>query len=77
MRILFDVNTPRKPRGCLGNHEVRTAQEQGWGTLANGELLRVAEGAAFDILVTADQNLAYQQNLTALRIAIVVLTTNT
>jgi len=40
VNVLFDVNTPRKLRGLLRKHEVRTAQEQGWGTLTNGELLR-------------------------------------
>ncbi|HQX50372.1 MAG TPA: hypothetical protein PLY87_15145 [Planctomycetaceae bacterium] len=50
-----------------------TAFEQGWGSLANGELLDAAERAGFELLVTTDQNLQYQQNLTARRIAIVVL----
>jgi len=64
VNVLFDVNTPRKLRGSLRKHEVRTAQEQGWDTLTNGELLRAAEAAGFEVMVTADQNLAYQQNLT-------------
>ena len=77
MRVLFDVNTPQKLRSSLHYDEVRTAQEQGWHALANGELLRIAEAAGFDVMITADQNFAYQQNLTARRIALVVLTTNT
>jgi hypothetical protein len=76
VKVLFDVNTPRKLRGSLRNHEVKTAQEQGWDTLSNGELLRAAEVAGFDVMVTADQNVAYQQNLAARRIALVVLSTN-
>jgi hypothetical protein len=76
VNVLFDVNTPRKLRGSLPKHEVRTAQEQGWNTLTNGELLRAAEVAGFEVMVTADRNLAYQQNLTARRIALVVLSTN-
>jgi hypothetical protein len=48
----------------------------GWSALSNGLLLAAAEGAGFDILITADQNLSYQQNLSARRIAIVVLTNN-
>jgi len=77
VNVLFDVNTPRKLRGSLRKHEVRTAQEQGWDTLTNGELLRVAETAGFEVMVTADRNLAdHQQNLTTRRIALVVLSTN-
>jgi hypothetical protein len=76
VKVLFDVNTPRKLRSLLNHHEVITAQEQGWEKLANGELLRAAETAGFDIMVTADQNIAHQQNLKNRRIALVVLSTN-
>jgi hypothetical protein len=54
---------------------VVTAFEQGWATLQNGELLHAAEQAGFDVLVTTDRNLWYQQNLTDRKIAIVVLST--
>jgi glutamate racemase len=57
-------------------HAVQTARQLGWDTLANGELLRVAEEAAFDVLLTTDKNLAYQQNLKGRKIAIVVLGRN-
>ncbi|MGD1092470.1 MAG: hypothetical protein ABSB35_10825 [Bryobacteraceae bacterium] len=60
----------------LSEHTVRTAHQQGWDTRTNGELLSVAEEAGFEVLLTTDNNLAYQQNLTDRRIAIVVLSRN-
>ena len=59
----------------LLKHEVATAYERGWSTLKNGELLAVAEEEEFDVLVTTDTNLRYQQNLVSRRISIVVLST--
>jgi predicted nuclease of predicted toxin-antitoxin system len=76
MRVLFDQNIPRRLRRALFGHEVRTAREQGWDWLRNGELLRVAEEGGIDVFVTADRNLAYQQNLERRKIAIVELTRN-
>jgi len=76
MRILFDQGAPVPIAAYLREHSVRTALEEGWDTLSNGDLLRVAEGAGFDVLLTADTNLAYQQNLKGRRIAIVVLSGN-
>jgi len=76
MRILFDQGTPVGIRNSLRDHEVATARQQGWSTLLNGELLRLAEEAGFDVLLTTDQNLAYQQNLRNRKIAIVALTRN-
>ncbi len=73
MLILFDQGTPVGIRSSLHGHTVRTAWEQGWSTLLNGELLRVAEEAGFDLLLTTDKNLVHQQNLSNRRIAIVVL----
>ena len=57
----------------LPGHEVRTAQQMGWHQLENGSLLSAAEQAGFDVMVTGDKNLAYQQNLTGRRIALIVL----
>lgn len=57
-------------------HTIRTAAEQGWGKLANGELLQVAERDGFQVMVTADQSIAYQQNLKGRKLALVVLGTN-
>ena len=61
-------------RQLLSGHSVSTAYEMGWSELANGDLLEAAE-ADFDALVTADQNLRYQQDLTGRRLAILVLPT--
>ena len=73
MRILFDQGTPVPLREFLSQHEVATAYEQGWSTLTNGELLEVAEREGFEVLVTTDSRLRYQQNLSNRRIAIVCL----
>ena len=74
MRILFDQGTPVPLRALLNGHTVSTAYEMGWSELANGDLLAAAE-ADFDALITTDQNLRYQQNLTGRRLAILVLPT--
>jgi hypothetical protein len=73
MRILFDQATPVPIRPYLQQHTVRTAAQQGWDRLRNGELLAAAEEAGFDLLLTTDKNMRYQQNLTNRNIAIVVL----
>jgi hypothetical protein len=76
-RILLDQNLPRALATLLTGHEVRTAADQGWRELANGDLLKAAEQAGFLIIVTADQNIRYQQNLDERSVALVVLSTNT
>lgn len=75
MKILFDQGTPVPLRQFLKDHTVKTAYEEGWSALSNGDLLTKAENAGFQLLVTTDQNLRYQQNLRERRIAIVVLLT--
>src|SRR3989442_15315812 len=75
MLILFDHVTPAGVAHCLKAHNVVKAKERGWDTLTNGGLLSVAEGAGFDVLLTADKNMRYQQNLKGRRIALVVLST--
>jgi hypothetical protein len=75
VRILFDQGTPAPLRASLLDHIVETAYELGWSTLKNGELIAAAEAGGFDILVTTDKNLKYQQNLATRAIAIVVLST--
>jgi len=70
------VNVPRRLRRLLPNQTVSTAQEQGWGTIENGELLRQAEAAKFEVMVTCDKNISYQQNLKERVIAVIVLSTN-
>lgn len=74
MRILFDQGVPVPLRRELPDHDIRTAAEIGWSDLANGDLLNAAE-SLFDLLITTDQNLRYQQNLTGRKIAILVLKT--
>jgi hypothetical protein len=73
VKILFDQGTPVPLRASLIRHSVETAHERGWATLGNGELLRTAEAAGFEVLVTTDQNLGYQQNLADRSIAVIVL----
>ena len=75
MRILLDECVPWPLRHLLVGHECMTASYRGWGGFSNGELLRMAE-AEFDLFITADQNLRYQQNLAERRIAILELSTN-
>ena len=75
MRILFDQGTPVPLRQSLSAHSVSTAYELGWATLKNGELLSSAEERGFEVLITTDTNLRYQQNLAVRRIAVVVLST--
>jgi hypothetical protein len=74
--ILFDKNVPDRLDRFLIGHQVRTSTKQGWDLLRNGVLLKTAEDAGFDVLVIADQNIKYQQNLTGRRIAIIVLGSN-
>jgi hypothetical protein len=73
MKILFDQATPVPIRQYLHSHLVRTAAQQGWDKLRNGDLLAVAEGAGFDLLLTIDRNMGYQQNLAGREITILVL----
>ena len=61
----------------MSGHTVHTAQSRGWNTLSNGALLDAAEDAGFDLLLTTDRRIRYQQNLRARRIALVVLTGST
>ena len=72
MKILFDQGTPVPLRKHLTGHEVKTAFELGWNELSNGELIEAAE-KQFDVMITTDQNLRYQQNLEERTLAIIVL----
>jgi hypothetical protein len=76
MKVLLDVCTPVQVRQALPGHDVRTAVKMGWGELENGDLLREAEAAGFDLLIICDKNLRYQQNLTGRRLGILELWTN-
>jgi hypothetical protein len=73
MRVLFDKSAPHGLVRHLEGHAVSTAEERGWDRLANGDLLKAAEEADFQVFLTADKNLRYQQNLSDRKIALVVL----
>jgi hypothetical protein len=73
MLVLFDQATPVPIRSYLEGHTVRTAFQQGWDKLKNGELLLAAEEAGFELFLTTDKNIRYQQNLAQRRIAVLVL----
>ena len=73
MRILFDQGVPRGLIASLQGHDVTEARKLKWETISNGELLDLAEGAGFDLLLTTDKNVRYQQNLADRKISIVVL----
>jgi hypothetical protein len=73
MRILFDHGTPAPLSPFLESHTVTKAKDAGWDKLNNGELLKAAEEAGFEVLVTTDKNMVAQQNLKRRTIAVVVL----
>ena len=73
MLILFDNGTPAPLRYALEGHVVVEALERGWDRLVNGELIAAAEAAGFELLLTTDKNMRYQQNLTGRTIAFVVI----
>jgi hypothetical protein len=77
MTIILDESTPQKLRLLIdARHTVITTWLQGWSGLRNGALLTVAEDAGFDLFITADQELSYQQNMAGRKIALLVLSTN-
>ena len=76
MMVLFDQIIPRNLRQYMVGFEVQTSALMGWGPTANGELPRRTEDAGFDVSLTGDQNLSYQQDLSERRIGIVELTKN-
>jgi predicted nuclease of predicted toxin-antitoxin system len=72
VRVLLDECLPRRLKRELVGHDARTAPEMGWTSKRNGELLALA-AAAFDVFLTADRNLSYQQDVSAFNIAVIVL----
>ena len=72
MRVLFDERVPRALRNDIPSHEVQTVAEVGWAGVKNGELLRLA-ATAFDVLITVDRNLEYQQNFKGVSLAVIVI----
>ena len=73
MRILFDQGVPAPLRQHLPEHSIDTAAERGWGTVTNGQLLDLAEAGGYELLITTDQSMRYQQNLTELPFGVLVL----
>jgi hypothetical protein len=76
VKFIFDNSTPGPLARFLAAHEISTCPKLGWTRLGNGELLSAAEAAGFDLMITADQNLKYQQDLAKRRIALIVLGSN-
>lgn len=72
MRLLLDESVPARLRRYLPLHAVKTVVEMGWGGVKNGALIALAAGE-FDVFLTVDKNLPYQQNLTNLPLAVIVL----
>ena len=72
MRLLLDECIPKRLKRELPGHEVRTVQDMGWAGIKNGALLKLADGQ-FDALLTVDQGIEYQQNLSGLKISVVVM----
>ena len=72
MRILLDECLPKRLKGDLIGHEARTVPEMGWASKRNGELLQLAE-SQFDVFLTVDRNLSFQQDVARFKIAVVVL----
>jgi hypothetical protein len=77
MLVLPEQSAPRGLKTELSDHEVTLARQLGWDRLENGHLIGAAEAGGFDVLITADQNIRYQQNPTGRRIALIVLDTTT
>jgi len=75
VRALLDEQLPRPLGQELHGHEVRTVQQQGWAGISNGALLRLAAAAGFEVMITADRNLQFQQSVTGLSLGIMVLVT--
>ena len=73
MRILFDNGTPKPIAACLTGHHVTHARQIGWHELGNGALIEQAEQAGYDLLLTTDKNIRYQQNVARRKIAVAVL----
>ena len=77
MRVLIDECLPRQLKGWLQQYfDTSTVQEMGWANIKNGKLLRAANNSGFDVLITADKNMHYQQNFDGLQISSVVVPTN-
>ena len=72
MRLLLDECVPKRLKRELRDHDAKTVQDMGWAGIKNGALLRLADGQ-FDVLLTVDQGIEYQQNLSGLSISVIVM----
>jgi len=75
-RILFDKSVPWPLKRYLAGHQILAAEDEGWAEVSNGQLIALAEKAGYEALVTCDQNIQYQQNLTGRKISLVILGSN-
>ena len=75
-RILLDENIPLALRRILIGHDVWHVRDTGWTGLSNGDLIAAAEAAGFEVMITADKNLRYQQNLASRRLGLVIIASN-
>jgi predicted nuclease of predicted toxin-antitoxin system len=75
MKVLLDECTPRIVKKRLPGHDISTVQEMGWAGVKNGELLTMAE-SQFEVFITTDKNLRYQQNLSQRKLAFILLPSN-
>jgi predicted nuclease of predicted toxin-antitoxin system len=75
MKVLLDECTPRVVKRRLAEHDISTVQEMGWAGVKNGELLTLAE-AQFEVFITTDKNLRYQQNLSQRKLAFILMPSN-
>src|ERR1035437_1108572 len=73
MKILFDNGTPRPIARCLTGHEITYVRRIGWHALENGELIQKPEDAGYEVLLSTDKNIRYQQNLSDRKVALVIL----
>jgi hypothetical protein len=76
LKVLLDECTPRVLKSRLRSHEVHTVQDMGWAGVKNGALLDLAEERVFEALVTTDQSLRHQQNISARNFGVIVLSSN-
>jgi predicted nuclease of predicted toxin-antitoxin system len=76
LRLLLDQNLAHELADLLPGHDVKHAKHLGWDRLENGALLTAAEDAGFEVMITADKNLRYQQSMTGRKISVLVLSTN-
>ena len=76
MKVLLDNSTPVNIRSYLGQHEVDTAYMRGWAQLENGELLKEVEMNGYQVFITTDRNIPYQQNLAEIQFGVVILSKN-